>query len=210
MNRAMDSQLKYRVMALAAVCQAVELVRLVAREDNSPEQLHRIMFKSITMVDADNPEQIYGDMHDLSLGYRTLCQQLGNQPEKDVDITRYIVSILTLERKLTPNGRAMSKLGERIGDLQRSLSHFDILDSNIVANMADIYSEVISPLGKRIEVFGSPQFLQVQANQHKVRALLLAAVRAAVLWRQLGGKRRQLIFSRQAILDVAQHSLNHL
>lgn len=202
--------MKYRVMALAAVCQASELVRLVAREDQSPEQLHRIMFKSITMVDADNPEQIYGQMHDLSLGYRTLCQQLGHQNQKDIDVTRYIVSILTLERKLTNHSKAMSQLGERINDLNRSLTHFDILDDNIVANLADIYSQVISPLGKRIEIHGSPQFLQVQSNQHKVRALLLSAIRAAVLWRQLGGKRRQLIFSRQAILDVAQHSLNHL
>lgn len=206
----MDDPIKYRVMALAAVCQAVELVRLVSRENQSPEQLHEIMYNSITMVDADNPEQIYGSIHDLSLGYRTLCQQLGNQADKDIDITRYIVAVLTLERKLTPNNKAMSELSSRIDDLKRSLSHFDILDSNTVANIANIYSEVISPLGRRIEVFGSQQFLQVQSNQHKVRALLLAAVRAAVLWRQLGGKRRQLIFSRQALLGVAQQSLNQL
>ncbi len=206
----MDTTLKFRVMALAAVCQAAELVRLIAREDQSPEQLHRVMFNSITMIDADTPEQVYGQMHDLSLGYRTLCQQLGNQNEKDIDITRYIVSVLTLERKLSSNQRALAELSTQIDELKRSLAHFDLLDSNIIAKMADIYSDVIGPLGRRIEVHGKPQYLQIQANQHRVRALLLSAIRAAVLWRQLGGKRRQLIFSRQAILDVAQHSLNQL
>ena len=38
--------------------------------------------------------------------------------------------------------------------------------------------------------------------QHKVRALLLAGIRAAVLWRQLGGSRAQIIFARKKMVEL--------
>lgn len=198
----------YRIMALAAVCQAVELVRLIARKASTSDELLKVMYNSITLVDADGPLEIYGSFDQLNLGYKVLVQQLGFQTEKDIEVTRYIASVLTLERKLSNNNRALGELSSRITDLNRQLSHFDLLDSNTVANMATIYTDVISPLGRRIQISGSEQFLKVESNQHKIRALLLTAVRAAVLWRQLGGKRRQLILSRQSILNVAQTALD--
>src|SRR3569623_1691456 len=39
---------------------------------------------------------------------------------------------------------------------------------------------------------------------NKVRTLLLAAIRSAVLWRQCGGNRWQLIFGRRKIIDTAR------
>ena len=205
----MHSQQSYRVMALAAVCQAVELVRLLSREPASEVGQLDVMLNSITVVDADNPLQIYGDWDNLKLGYEVLNLQLGHQTSKDVEITRYIAGILTLERKLHKKRGAMDQLSQRITDLQRQLTHFDLMDNNILANIASIYTEVVSPLGNRIQVTGLPQYLKVQNTQYKIRALLLAAIRAAVLWRQLGGKRRHFLLSRQAILDVAQQTFKH-
>ena len=40
--------------------------------------------------------------------------------------------------------------------------------------------------------------------QHKVRALLLAGIRAVVLWRQLGGSRTQIIFARKKMVELAK------
>ncbi len=42
--------------------------------------------------------------------------------------------------------------------------------------------------------------LQQTDNAAKIRALLLAGIRSARLWRQLGGHRWQLIFSRRKLL----------
>ena len=82
-----------------------------------------------------------------------------------------------------------------------------LFDSQILNNLASIYSDVISPLGPKIQVAGNPVQLKQANNQHKVRALLLAGVRAAVLWRQLGGQRRQILFTRRKILANAEHLL---
>ena len=74
----------------------------------------------------------------------------------------------------------------------------------MVSNLASIYLDIISPLGPRIQVTGTPAHLQQPQVQHKVRALLLAAVRSAVLWRQVGGKRRHLIFGRKQMVEQAK------
>ena len=47
------------------------------------------------------------------------------------------------------------------------------------------------------------QFLQNPRNAERIRALLLAGIRSATLWRQLGGNRWQLFFSRRKILKDA-------
>ena len=43
---------------------------------------------------------------------------------------------------------------------------------------------------------------QQSDNAAKIRALLLSGIRSARLWRQLGGHRWQLIFSRRKLLDA--------
>jgi high frequency lysogenization protein len=80
----------------------------------------------------------------------------------------------------------------------------------MISSIASIYSDLISPLGARIQVAGDPSILKIEANQHKVRALLLAGVRSAVLWRQVGGKRRNILFARSKLLDCAKQLLNEI
>ena len=98
----------------------------------------------------------------------------------------------------------MSQLGDRIQMLERQLEHFDLHSEQMISNLASVYLDVISPVGPRIQVTGTPSVLQQTSNQHKVRALLLSGIRSAVLWRQVGGKRRHLIFGRKKMVEQAQ------
>ncbi|EXJ44248.1 hypothetical protein D047_3329 [Vibrio parahaemolyticus VPTS-2010_2] len=120
------------------------------------------------------------------------------------EITRYIISLMALERKLTARTDAMSQLGDRIQMAKRQTEHFELLEDQMISNLASIYLDVVSPIGPRIQVTGTPSVLQQTANQHKVRALLLSGIRSAVLWRQVGGKRRHLIFGRKKMVEQAQ------
>ncbi|MGU3845257.1 lysogenization regulator HflD, partial [Vibrio diabolicus] len=113
------------------------------------------------------------------------------------EITRYIISLMALERKLSARNDAMSQLGDRIQMAKRQSEHFELLDDQMISTLASIYLDVVSPIGPRIQVTGTPSVLQQTASQHKVRALLLSGIRSAVLWRQVGGKRRHLIFGRK-------------
>jgi high frequency lysogenization protein len=57
---------------------------------------------------------------------------------------------------------------------------------------------------------GSHRVLHARENMDKVRALLLAGVRAAVLWKQVGGSRIQILFSRTKIKAAAEKILQQI
>ena len=66
----------------------------------------------------------------------------------------------------------------------------------VITRLAGLYSEVISPLRPRVMVPGQPLHLQQQPIVERIRASLLAAIRAAVLWHQIGGRQWQLLLRR--------------
>jgi high frequency lysogenization protein len=198
-------------IALAGLCQAAALVKQIARSNEFDKQALDSSLNSIGITNSENTEQVFGDTKQLTLGYQTLLDQLSNQSSnKDVEVTRYIANLLSIERKLSANKKAMAALGERISNIQRQQLHMEITNSQMLSNLASIYTDVISPVSRKIQVAGDPEILKRPDNQHRVRATLLAGIRAAVLWRQLGGKRRHILFSRQQIITSAQHTLNHI
>ena len=117
---------------------------------------------------------------------------------------------MVLERKLNASKTAMSTLSDRIAQLDRQLAHYDLESDTLLGAMAGIYVDVISPLGPRIQVPGSPAILQNSQVQNKVRATLLAGIRSAVLWQQVGGGRLQLMFSRNRLVNEARAILARL
>ena len=186
-------------------------MKQIARSNEFDKPALATSLNSIAITNSDNTEQVFGDVKHLTLGYQTLLDQLSNQStNKDVEVTRYIANLLSIERKLSGSKKTMAALGERISNIQRQQLHLDITDSQMLSNLASIYTDVVSPVARKIQVAGDPAILKRPDNQHRVRALLLAGVRAAVLWRQLGGKRRHILFSRPQILASAQHTLNHI
>jgi high frequency lysogenization protein len=53
-------------------------------------------------------------------------------------------------------------------------------------------------------VAGEQNYLQKTETAARVRTLLLAGIRAAVLWRQLGGSKWKLLFARKKYVAVAR------
>lgn len=203
MNKEMDVNI-----ALAGVCQAAALVQQIARKGQAEELAFKTSIESIVITESQNTEQVFGSLPQLKLGFQTLESQLSSKAfAKDAEITRYVASVLSLERKLSRNAKMMDKLGERLEQVQRQQLHFELFDAQMQENLASVYSDIVSPVGAKIQVAGEPAQLKQPLVQHKIRALLLAAVRAAVLWRQLGGKRRHILFNRTKILASTEKAL---
>lgn len=80
--------------------------------------------------------------------------------------------------------------------------------TNIIAALAELYQETVSTFSFRIQVTGEPRYLQNQDNANKIRSLLLAGVRSAILWEQVGGKRWHLLLFRKQISKAAKNLLN--
>jgi len=220
----MSKQLEQQVMALAGLSQAIKLVHEVASTGRCDNKALQACLHSIIVTNPSQPEDVfnYSPKNDddetplsdeqnyqtwLKPGYQHIVNQLGNAQDKDLGLTRYNIGITSLERKLAKRNDLLSMMGERIGQVKRQLHHFAISDEQVIANFAGIYSDIISPIGAKIQINGDNIQLQQPNVQKKIRALLLAAMRACVLWRQLGGKRRQLLFNRKKIIAIAEQKL---
>jgi high frequency lysogenization protein len=197
-------------LALAGVCQAAAIVKQIARQTEFDQPALACCIRSITITEPDNTEQVFGELTDLRLGFETLLSQLGDSSKKDVEVTRYVANLLSIERKLSGNKQAMAELGNRINNIQRQQAHFALLDTQMLRNLDSVYSDVVSPLGRKIQVGGDPALLKQEGNQFRVRAALLGGVRAAVLWRQLGGRRRHILLNRNQILESAKITFNQI
>ena len=195
-------------IALAGVCQAAALVQKVARAGTVDTEACEASLSSILVTDPESPQHVFGQLSNLKMGYQSIVSQLsGRSSHKEAELTRYVASLLGLERKLSAKPAALNELSQRISHVQRQLAHVDFDNSQIIASLASIYSDIISPLAPKIQVAGNTEHLSRPLNQQRVRALLLAGVRAAVMWRQMGGRRRQILFNRKQILHSATLAL---
>ena len=97
----MQYSLSTQIIALAGLCQALKLVQNVARSSETDKAALSVILNSVAVIDAQEPLQIYGNVEaNLQTGLQLIVDQLGDKPQKDVELTRYIVGVLALERKL--------------------------------------------------------------------------------------------------------------
>ena len=101
----------------------------------------------------------------------------------------------------------LDKISKGLQRAREQMSYFSLTHENVIASLAGIYQDTISTLLPRIIVQGEQSLLSQQANANKIRAVLLAGIRAAVLWRQTGGNRLQFLFGRKAYLQAAENLL---
>lgn len=198
-------------LAMAGISQAARLVQQLAHEGLCDRGALHTLLNSLLQMDPPSTLAVFGaEESKLKIGLETLIGVLNaNNKGPGAELTRYTISLMVLERKLNANEQAMNTLAERLGQLDRQLAHFDLESDTIISALSGIYVDVVSPLGPRIQVTGAPAILQNPQVQAKVRATLLAGIRAAVLWHQVGGSRLQLMFSRNRLLKQAQNIVAH-
>ena len=203
-------------ITFAAICQAAHYVQKVSRTGQIDNENLTIMLNSIIETSPENTLAVYsGELTNIKQGLELLISHLGDNSavqskQKDPEFTRYIISLINLERQLIKKPKQLAELGERIEATKHQLEHFELTSDTLLASFASIYSDVISPFGARIQVAGEPTILKQTLNQHKIRSLLLAGIRATVLWRQVGGKRRNILFSRAKLIHCAKDLLHSI
>lgn len=202
----MSRSLYDQTLALAGVFQAAAQVQQVAHNGQCADSSFETSMRSLFATDPDTTLDVYGgELKDLREGLTTLSSVLSQQSRpQDVEVLRYALNLIHLESKLNRNRDMMDVIGSRIDQARHTASHFGYLHSNLIANLASVYTDTISTFRMRIQVTGDPTTLQQEENAARVRALLLAGIRSAVLWRQSGGRRWQLIFSRRKVISTAK------
>lgn len=205
-----------QVIALAAVFQAASLVDRLAKTGSLSDESYQVLLDSLLKTDASNTLDIYGDRFSIQLGLRELVAVLGKKNERSkVEIVRYALTLLFLEGKLNKRKDLLNVISQRIAEIQSQNEQSERTEqaeqsdsihrsqADITAAFASLYKDTISTFPQRIQVTGESKYLRIEENAEKIRTLLLAGIRAAVLWRQVGGRRWKLLFLRKSILNAA-------
>ncbi|MCV2401315.1 high frequency lysogenization protein HflD [Marinomonas sp. C2222] len=197
-----------QTIALAAIFQAAELVAGLAKSGQIENRHLEPLVSSILMVNASKTVDIYGGEWDyqsnLSLGKNTVHKALSkDRASVNPETLRYALSLIHLESKLAKSPDMLKSIGSKISVIEQKKDMYDsVLHENMIAAISGMYQDTLSTLSFRIQVRGESRFLQQPHTANQVRAALMAGVRAAMLWRQLGGKRWHLIFKRKALINA--------
>lgn len=194
--------LTHQTIALAGLAQAVYLVQRLARTGTAPGDDLETCVASIFKINSDSVADVYGGLDRLKTGLQTLKQQLGGGGEGiDGELARYAATVVLLEGRLNERPRMQQAVRDGVERVSTKAAHFGMVHDNVFAGLAEIYQQNISELRPRVMVQGEPAYLNNADVANRIRALLLAAVRSAVLWRQCGGRRWKVLVYRRRMLD---------
>lgn len=202
----MSRSLHDQTLALAGVFQAANLVQQIAYNGQCNQASLETCIRSLFATDPVSTLDVYGgELSDIREGLVTLYTVMSQQSkQRDIEVLKYVLNLIHLESRLNRRPDMLEVIGSRIDQARHTASHFGYTHANLIGNLASIYTDTISTFRQRIQVTGDPMVLQRQENAARVRALLLAGIRSAVLWRQCGGRRWQLIFSRRKVIHYAR------
>ncbi len=199
-----------KTLALAGIYQSAILVKEIATTGNVADVHLASLLETLFRFDANTVMDVYGDVSTVKKGLISLSEQLsGKSGEMDMQITRYVIQLMHLQKQLQKSPQLLDKLTNELESTQNKIEYFHVSHDNIIASLADIYQQNISPLGSKIMVQGEQMYLSQTSNANKIRALLFAGVRSAVLWHQCGGTRWQLLISRKKYIQSAKALLKN-
>jgi high frequency lysogenization protein len=199
------SPLEEQTIALAGVVQAARIVDQLSKTGSYPLEFLEPSVHSLFEFDPPRVEDVYGSVAGVKLGLHNLASLLASRQEQENrDLVRYLFNLLYLERKFSADPGMMSVVRSRLEHASFRAEHFAGHVNDICHSVSGIYQDTLSKLKFRVKVTGSAQHLQDSRNADVIRTLLLAGIRSAHLWRQVGGRRWRLLFQRKALLRTAQ------
>ena len=200
------SSLDDRMLALAGLVQALAQVRRIADTGQADAAILATALDSVFRIDADSPAAVYGGETALRPGLLLLRDYFRNETRDEL-LPRLALAVLQLERRFARDPMAQ-QVHDGILALAPSAERLGSVHPEVLATLGSLYSDTVSHLRPRVMVQGNPHYLGQAGVVAEIRAVLLAALRSAVLWRQLGGslwdfllRRRDMVAAIEAALD---------
>ena len=197
------------VLALAGMCQATRLCLDLARTGRCEDGPRAASLATVFRLDADSAEEIYGDLRTHGLGLSTFAG-LSTGRYMDPVLTRTLVSVIRVERALHARPQVAEAIASGLATLVAEGAPDGLPGNVLAARLAELYASTVSTLPERVIVQGHGEHLANAETVAGIRALLFAAVRSAVLWRQSGGGRLKLFVYRRRYGERARARLQQL
>ncbi len=187
------------VLSFAGIHQAAMLIQEIVTTGRCDETAFNATIGSVFHIDSPDVQSIYGGKIKLRLGLKSLNAALTSQPSAvfEKQIARHVISMIQVERHLQRKPELLNMLKRKIQYAQNQAEFFNETHPAVINSLAKIYEDTIGKLTLKIGIVGKRELLSNPENMNKIRAILLAGIRSAVLWQQVGGNRWQLIFGRR-------------
>ncbi len=216
------SRSQHRLLALAAVCQAVQLAHLLAQHGETRVQqqcgdallaiLHLGCWPRLGSEHGAPPAQPPSTREVLvwRLGLQTLERLLwpaAAGPRVSVqarrDLQRNVLTVLRLSSGVNRRRMRLDQLQQTV--VQR-LDFFDqqVQQPAVLAGLADLYAEATQGRRLRVLLRGQASHMSTPVQADRLRACLWAGLHAAHLWRQHGGTLAQLLWQRRLLQQQLQ------
>lgn len=203
--------LENQAIALAGVFQAASLVDKLSITGKINQTAFDCSFDSLFTFNAPTTVEVYGDLASIQSGLKSLEMYLSGEGDKPTKaMTYYILTLLKIAKQLKKNDGMSSKIFERLQAIDVQSSEFEFGRSNVTSKIGELYQETISTISPRIIVKGEQSYLSNTDTVSRIRTLLLAGIRSAILWNQIGGSQWRLLFSRASYVRSAKKLLGSL
>ena len=185
-----------RVLALGALLVALSQVRRIAETGQSDTATLQVALDSVFRLDAADTAAAVGGVDAVRPGLRLLRDYLAGT-NTDEALGKLAMAVMQLERRFVADAVMTERVRTGLRALQGPVERLGSPHHDVVAGLASLYADTISHLRPRVMVQGNPHYLGQAGVVAEIRALLLAALRAAVLWRQMGGSLWDFLFRRR-------------
>lgn len=202
--------MKDRSLALAGLLQSVDAVVAIASNGRCDQRLVETALGSVFRIDADSAEAVYGGAAQLRRGLELLGAHAAGNAANSAAQGRIAFTVLQVERRLAVRADLLRAIQQGIHELDSLREREGLMSSTIHSGLGELYARTISTLTPRVLVQGDPGLLSRSEIVMTIRALLLAAVRSAVLWRQCGGSYWDFFLRRGQIARTATDWLRSL
>jgi len=197
-----------QTLALAGIFQSAALIEQLATKGELNQAAFDCSFDSLFTFDTPTAMDVFGNLSGLSRGLKELTLYLGGENQApDKNLAYYVLSMLKLSARLKRNQNLATMVQSKLQKIEKQSRDFEFSRHSVISQIDGVYQSTISTIKPRVMVQGEQVYLSNSDNASKVRTLLLAGIRAAVLWHQLGGSKWKLIFSRKKYLLTANQLL---
>lgn len=193
-------------IAFAGMLQAGELVRQIATSGHCSQQAAHHSLASIFERTPATTEDCFGGLEGVRLGLRMLDEIFSARTQREsMQSLNYALGLVKLSGKLRRDRQRLDAMGEEIGLIESAWQQRENdFDPSMISQLADTYQQFISSMDFRLSINGRPDYLKQPEKIALIRALLLAGIRSAILWHQVGGRQWRLIFQRARMLQQAR------
>lgn len=198
------THIQNQAIALAGALQAVELVKAVATTGYLNSRDFETCLNSLFAATPNNTLEVYGSLGNLERGFTLLDSLLNSKINKQhKSIIPYVIGVNNLAGQLNKKPEMLNTIASKLDASKHQIAHFGLTHDNVIASIAECYTQTISTLSYRIQVKGEYTYLQQKRVANQIRSLLLSGIRACILWRQNGGSVFKLLFSRKQLQHEA-------